>query len=318
MAAVEIRVDPEKMLPDLMTLTREKSKVECVFDYPNEGPADIYALEVPRDTPVEDRKPPAELDRIVKIIEQNRREFGNYLAVSSDNSKAAMKVRIVRRKGEKLRVDMCGTEQYIQRNGKMERVGKSTDVSSSADLKNWWREYGDEIKTSGVLQRLSRTESNAGRYRVEMLAYPQTLAGNLQHAASSSLVTAHLDPKGQNGPAGSVRVELLFTHQGRPTDRVTYNKEEYWLQPKYGYAVVKHVLSFSYKADGDRPRKENRLVFEYDDFRQTPRGIWYPTKSVWKNAPWGPNKNKPRSIEYFHLDFTAELPDELFDPGGAG
>ena len=215
-------------------------------------------------------------------------------------------------------VDMCGTEQYIQRNGKMERVGKSTDVSSSADLKNWWREYGDEIKTSGVLQRLSRTESNAGRYRVEMLAYPQTLAGNLQHAASSSLVTAHLDPKGQNGPAGSVRVELLFTHQGRPTDRVTYNKEEYWLQPKYGYAVVKHVLSFSYKADGDRPRKENRLVFEYDDFRQTPRGIWYPTKSVWKNAPWGPNKNKPRSIEYFHLDFTAELPDELFDPGGAG
>ena len=41
--AVEIRVDPEKMLPDLMILTPGKLKMECAFDYPDEGPADIYA-----------------------------------------------------------------------------------------------------------------------------------------------------------------------------------------------------------------------------------------------------------------------------------
>ena len=179
----------------------------------------------------------------MKIVEQNRRDFGNYLAVSGDNSREAMNVHIVRRKGEKLRVDMCGTEQYIQRSGEKERVGKSVHVASAADLRNWWREYGEEIKTSGVLQRLSRRESNAGRYRVELLAYPQTLTFNLQQMASSSLVTAHLDPKGQNGPAGSVRVVLLYSHRGAPTDRVLLRKEEYWLQPKYGYAVVKHVRS---------------------------------------------------------------------------
>ena len=269
--------------------------------------------------PLEDHGCRPTLDRIMKIVQQNRRDFGNYLAVSGDNSREALNVHIVRRKGEKLRVDLCGAEQYIQRR-KMERVGKSVPVASAADLRNWWREYGEEIKTSGVLQRLSRRESNAGRYRVELLAYPQTLTFNLQQMASSSLVTAHLDPQGQNGPAGSVRVELLYSHQGAPTDRVLLRKEEYWLQPKYGYAVVKHVLLFSRKVDDDPLREEIRSTSMYDDFRQTPGGIWYPTESRWKNASV-PNKNQPGGIElhdevrYFYLDFTAELPDELFNPG---
>ncbi len=319
--AVEIRVDPEKMLPDSMTEFVGEVKVEAAFDYPNEGPADIYALGVPRDAPIEDRTPPAELSRILKLIEQNRCNFGDYLAVSGDNSKEAMNVRIVQCKGEKLRVDMCGTEQYIQRNDKKERVGKSVRVASAADLRNWWREYGEEIKTSGVLQPLTRRDKYAGRYRVELLAYPPTL--DLQQLASS-LVTAHLDPKGQNGPAGSVRVGLLYASRGGPddTDRVTFpfSKQEYWLQPKYGYAVVKQVISYSRK-DDDHPLKKSQLIFEYDDFHQTPRGIWYPTVSRWKIASASQNKSKPSGFEfhdevrYFYLDFTAELPDELFGPG---
>ncbi|MBC8871449.1 MAG: anti-sigma factor [Planctomycetes bacterium] len=317
-AVVEIRVDPEKMLPHSAThIEGEVMKVEAAFDYPNEGPADIYALGIPRDTPVEDRMPPAELERIIKIVEQNRHEFDNYLAVSGDNSREATNIYIVRRKGEKLCVDTCGMEQYIQRDGEKERVGKSVDVSSSADLKNWWREYGEEIKTSGVLRRLNRREIDAGRYRVESLAYPRSFTHNLQQMASSSLVTAQLDPKGQDGPAGSVRVELLYSHQGAPNDRMLLRKEEYWLQPKYGYAVVRHVLHFLSKVGDDAARN----IFEYDDFRQTPTGIWYPTVSRWKHSSWPPNKNKPGGLElhgevrYFYLDFTAELPDELFSPG---
>ena len=71
-----------------------------------------------------------------------------------------------------------------------------------------------------------------------------------------------------------------------------------------------------------RCRRKNELIYEYDDFRQTPRGVWYPTVSRWKNIIQSANKNKPAGIEfddqvmYFYLDFTAELPDELFSPGG--
>ena len=131
--------------------------------------------------------------------------------------------------------------------------------------------------------------------------------------------TAHLDPKGENGPAGSLRVELSRTKHGgpaRPTE--AYHKEEYWLQPKYGYAVVRQVFSDCPAVDEDPRRKEKRIIYEYDGFRRTPRGVWYPTVLRWKNASSSANKAKPGGIEfhdqvtYFYLDFTAELPDELF------
>jgi len=60
-------------------------KVEIAFDYPAEGPADIYALGAPREAPVEDRMPPPDLDRIMKIVQQNRRDFGDYLAIAGES-----------------------------------------------------------------------------------------------------------------------------------------------------------------------------------------------------------------------------------------
>ena len=116
-----IRVNPEKMLPDSWTITqgkfevtqpdsktvtREAVKVEIAFDYPAEGPADIYALGAPRDAPVEDRMPPPDLDRIIKIVQQNRRDFGDYLAIAGGNNgpKSSI-VHLIRCKGDKFRVD---------------------------------------------------------------------------------------------------------------------------------------------------------------------------------------------------------------------
>ena len=86
-----IRVDPEKMLPDSMTVTaREGREVQMTFDYPAEGPADIYALGVPRDAPVEDRMPPPDLNRILKIVRQNRHDFDDYLAVAGGNYRTSL------------------------------------------------------------------------------------------------------------------------------------------------------------------------------------------------------------------------------------
>ena len=116
-----IRVNPEKMLPDSVTITqgkfkvpqpeskaiaREAVKAEIAFDYPAEGPADIYALGVPRNAPVEDRMPPPDLDRIIKIVQQNRRDFDDYLAVAGGYYRdESYIVHLIRCKGDKFRVD---------------------------------------------------------------------------------------------------------------------------------------------------------------------------------------------------------------------
>jgi hypothetical protein len=334
---VEIRVDPQKKLPDLMTFTQGKEKVQWTIDYPHEGPADIYALGVPRDAPVDDRTPPPDLSRILKLVEQNRREFGDYLAVAGGNRR--LTVHLIRCKGDKFRVDVG--------------IGETQHVASGTEMKEWWREHGQEVLPAGSVlcdgrrvyqQSLGSPETgwkpirdhikqgdaraaaagigHAAQYFVDLLAYPPRL--DPQQLASSPLYTAHFDLKGENGPAGSVRVELLRANQGGAADRRAYHKEEFWLQPQYAYAVVKHVFSDCPQVDEDPLRKEKRLIYEYDDFRQTPRGVWYPTVSRWKNATQSKNKDKPGGIEfhdqltYFYLDFDAELPDELFSPQWQG
>ena len=336
--SVVIRVNPETKLPEQMTLTRGKEKVQATFDYPAEGPADIYALGVPRDARAEDRTPPPDLDRIIKIVQQNRRNFGNYLAIAGgNNGPRSSIVHLIRCKGDKFRVD--------------DGVGNACHVASGNEMKQWWRELGREVLFEGMALsngrrvyehdfvrgepwwkpsseqirqgdgraaaervRVSAGVNDAAEFFVELLAYSPRLSP--QQLASSPLWTTHFDPKGENGPAGSVRVESLLAHQGGPHDHSAFHKVEFWLQPKYGYAVVKHVISDCPAVEKDPLRKE--IVHEYDGFRQTPAGIWYPTVSRYKNAFQSKNKNKSGGVEfhdqvtYFYLDFAAELPDELF------
>lgn len=337
-----IYVDPERRLPERMTVTHGKEQMEATFDYPTEGPADIYALGVPRDARVEDRTPPPDLSRILKIVQQNRRGFGDYLAVASGaNSNKPFLVRLIRCKGNKFRVDVG--------------VGDTKHVASGADMGRWWQRHGKELLLAGTAlcdgrrvyehnpvhpeagwkplaayirqgdERAAAAAAGlrgAGRYLVDLLAYPRRL--DPQDLASSSRWTAHLDPKGENGPAGSIRVELRLASQGGPADQRAYHKEDFWLHPKYGYAVVKYAVSACPAADKAPRREALELVYEYNDFRQTPRGVWYPTVSRFRNASHSQNKNKPGGIElhdqvtYFHLDFTAELPDELFSTAWKG
>ena len=132
-AAAVIRVDPKAMLPSSLTFTvtspNEEMRIEFAVDYPDDGPADIYAIGVPRDAPVEDRLPSAELTQVLEAIDQGRRDLDNYFAIvaSSPNDLP----RLVWRKGDKWRVDICQpTEQtdYVDR------------VEPGTDMLKWWRE----------------------------------------------------------------------------------------------------------------------------------------------------------------------------------
>ena len=58
--------------------------------------------------------------------------------------------------------------------------------------------------------------SGSAMFFVELLAYPPNL--DPQSFASSPLYTVHLDPQGENGPAGSIRVDRCSrTRPGQTT-----------------------------------------------------------------------------------------------------
>ena len=338
--SVVIRVDPQRMLPDSMTFTRGDEKWQMTIDYPNEGPADIYALGVPRDTPVDDRTPPPDLDRILKIVEQNRRDFGDYLAVAGgDNRDRRFAVHLIRCKGDKCRVDVG--------------LGDTRQVASAADMEQWWRDHGRDVLPEGsvlcdgrrVYDRSfvghkaewelskSRIQQGDGRaaaarigrsesYFVDLKAYPPELSP--EELASTPLFSVHLDPTGENGPAGSVRVERLFAEQGGPDDGSTAQKEEFWLQPEYGYAVAQYAMSLNPAVNEQPQLKDMQLIWKYEGFRQTPSGVWYPTVVRWQYIVQAASKDRSSGIEfkdkvmYFYLDFTAGLPDVLFGPKRQG
>ena len=82
-STLTIRVDPETNLPATMkAAARRGLAIEFAFDYPTEGPADIYALGVPRDTPLDDRMPTDDLKRVLAALAVGNHELDNYFAAS--------------------------------------------------------------------------------------------------------------------------------------------------------------------------------------------------------------------------------------------
>ena len=89
-----------------------------------------------RDAPVEDRMPPPELDRIIKIVQQHRRDFGNYLAIAGGNSQHIGIVHLIRCKGDKFRVD--------------DGIGDTRHVASGDEMEKWWWGHGRELLLEGT------------------------------------------------------------------------------------------------------------------------------------------------------------------------
>ena len=301
-AVAVIRVDPKKMLPVSMEIAAGGERREYTVDYPKAGPEDIYELGVPRDAVVEDRMPSPDLENIIRVVTEGRRDLDRYFAVVVESPNDLP--RLVWRKGNRWRVDIC---QHTEQTGYVKRVDPKTDMA------RWWRERLDKYRTEPYLvcdgRRIYRYQretedgeppssgwklidtvrpgkdhtgnsSFCSPELVELDAYPSNLS--TEHAASSHC-RIQLDSLPGNGPEGSVQVTMVA---GGRTQR-------WWLDPNRGYvAVKKQVPSLQYD-------------WEYDDFRQSPRGVWYPTVIRWKTE-------RGVQTRHYYLDFNVKLPDALF------
>ncbi len=86
---VVFRVDPQTLLPQSMECVGENSpsggpavRMKYALDYPDEGPADIYALGVPRSAKIVDRVPSPDLARVLEGVRSSRRRFADsYYAI---------------------------------------------------------------------------------------------------------------------------------------------------------------------------------------------------------------------------------------------
>ncbi len=331
-ALCTVRVNPEQRLPVWLRLKAGEMQVQYDFDFPATGPLNIYELDVSRDIAVEDRMPPADLAKIQRSMQSSQRGLDNYMAIMMRGSRQRggpqNPERIFWRKGDRWRVELV-----------MPMAPPKDAPGAGGDTAAWWRKQMKQIEGLPVLvcdgRKVYRAEFSgntvsswktervlrSGEGREAARFFPDAGENLLEYAAypmliSTAMSTISLDPKGTGGPDKSLLLELNFTN----VDDRAYRKMRCWLDPERQYVVLKSEHSGSPAVDRDPQLVPSQKVYahEYGEFRQSPRGVWYPTEVVWKNGltPVSPDKSQPAVpqdlVRSYVLDFEADLPDELF------
>src|SRR5262249_47463011 len=142
------RVDPETKLPRSMRVAGNEPKetVEFALDYPERGPADIYALGVPQKAKVVDRVPAADLTRCLDGLQAGRQRFESYQAliveslVQKDNTEQILMLTLVWRDGKRWRM-----ERGVSKAGWGIAPPKEWP-EQNADVTAWLKEYAASLR----------------------------------------------------------------------------------------------------------------------------------------------------------------------------
>lgn len=328
---IHIRLDAETRLParwvdELPNGTRTTTQ----FDYPQTGPASIYALGVPQTARVVDRMPGADLARIAAALKAGRVRFDDYDAIVdcrpttpqirvSYATALNMNVKRVRRRGNRYRVDAL----IVSKPGVQE-------PKANEDMSKWWRDNrenfwtvpqlicdghdryfyrmlrdvvvpGKEPDTEVVLQHKSPVQGAANDLSVPWVhLMPEFICRPYLVATRSREL--QLDRRPAGGPPGAWQV-IDSSTSGKNRGELS----RYWFDPKLDFAARKalsHVFDHA----------SHKLAYvdtqEFDDFARSPGGTWYPN-TVRRTTQAG---EKFPEVTKFYLNFAVKLTDDLFQP----
>jgi hypothetical protein len=323
-----LRVDPETRLPVSLLTTSSKDKnksFKWTFDYPKEGPADIYGLGVSRDVKIDDRMPADNVLKVLAAIAASRAKIGDFELIVGQSSNFSSSV--VYRKGNQWRIDSWRPH---------------VAVDSLPGAQDWGKIFKDQLLLSPptplfvcngatVWENTNVQSRDKLQWEVSQRTAPQDLMsgeglGTLSMAPGAkiaSLLFPDLSPK----------VGWSFEFDPNPADapgyvvlkrstRVTWPKgsvahEWYYLDPAMGYAVVRaELFNLPPNTPADPKASTGRQTIRMEDFQQSPQGFYYPT--VIRDSRPGIGGDQPiKSLARYYFDFNVKLPDSLFTINGA-
>jgi len=326
------RVDPQSRLVESMTdittprgdASREKhSEVKWTFDYPEQGPADIYALGVPRTATIDDRVPKGELARLYDGVKNGRDRFPRtYLAIVTHSLRSGSQPipMFIWRKEKKwrreYRLPVAGTpeERKAFRGLKFPPAGPEAAAWWKDTTKGWRVNPLEMCDGSAVYADTSKTEKiewkkdhigtdlgSYGSYLPEKLGYPG-LPGR------SPSVSVELDMHPKDGPPGTVL--LIARSSGKPA-LSHWQGSRFWIDPARSYLVMQSERTDSDPEPGKSESRTQR--YSVDRVAQAPNGVWYPIIVRRESMSGAEGKEKPTEETWtFSMDFKTEIPDDLF------
>jgi hypothetical protein len=316
--------------------------VESRFDYPENGPADIYTLGVPQTARVVDRVPSGDIQRILDTLQAGRERMDPYRAVfvedGINNWWVATPI-VLYRKGTRYRDDYPSPIR-----GGAPRRGFERPPEG-ADQRQWWFErvkadpfftqyvqrdsiqYDSDTKTvtdpdgSQHLEIASVSQRNFGGKPEEV--FPATWATRPEFACRPplGLPSAHFEPvldlHPTDGPPGCILLAVRHTSKkGRINEKGVGIPDgyRYWLDPKRDYIVVRWKM-VQRDATGKEVVVLDNIV---EETARSPQGVWYATKIRHKDCIPENAAHPNDTIRHIYVDFDADLPDSLFEPQKPG
>jgi hypothetical protein len=322
-------VDAQTHLPHSMTMKSIGGEsIECTFDYPENGPADVYALGVPKDARLVDRVPTGDMSRILAGIQAGRDRFDDFHAIvirddSPDSSRGPGKpfpmAFLVWKKGKRWRVEAGMPPAAFVRDG----------FPPNKDKKEWLREackkasftttnvcdgklvYGGDIPGAGgqrdnfkLLGMADSWFSEATTVMPGTWCYPPTF--NAPNDRTEEIVNA----KPSEGPPNTILVTSRLLDLRSHDPAITCQFQRFWLDPMRGYAVVRHDTLLVDPAVKPPTDQDGQVLM--DQWEQTPNGVWYATR-VGRGSLLNGLKTGATWYHFF-LYFQSDMPDDLFKP----
>jgi hypothetical protein len=330
---VTLRVDPATRLPIYLLQTSPKDKTKSSmweFDYPTDGPADIYALGVPKEVKIDDRMPPDNVQRVIDAMAASRARIGNFRLIVGQS--ASYSSSVVYRKGNRWRIDSWRPQVAID---------SMPEASKEQDWGQWFEEQLQLSKSmpfyvcdgKSVWENRSFQPGEEPRWKLSQHTAPQDLMsgeglGSLPSGPNvkiASLLFPDLSPKRGWGfefdlePADAPGFVLLKRSAQTTRPDGALGHEWFFVDPAKGYAVVRAEL-FTLPPDtpSEPAASQVRQTISMEDFHESPQGFWYPTV-VHNTSHFAANNSRGqgaiqplKTMVRYHFDFDADLPDSLF------
>ena len=343
-------VDPKTRLPRSMAPLSDGQPVtaaEVVFSYPEEGPADIYDLGVPRDAELlagvsaddvpRDREPRKDVRELLDKIRNSGRQFDDYslrhVFVQGDTPWHAGLAARCYRKGGKWRSEYG----FLDPNDRV-----LPDPAADANQDEWWKArfaklwYSPlEVDDGRTLYKNVAVPSDwADKREQRPLTYdrdswPKPKWQPIERRPDPSLPpplrqvykTIHLGtpeskveitPESKQAPAGC----LLLSIENQPTEGRPLSVDRYWIDPNHSFIITRHT-SIVHRVDrnGKLDVSERNEVVE--EIGISPKGLAYPKRitETLRNTKDG-KTTTTISKQRCYFDFEAEIPDGLFEVDG--
>jgi hypothetical protein len=323
-ATAIMRVDSERKLPVYLQVIAAGESLRYDFDYPTEGPPDIYALGIPRDSRVDDQLPSLETSRITRAVEAGRNDLDGYFAVVYEYFTQA---HLVWRKGNKWRVELylfrgdlsdlripaSGEDIIAWWKGQMRGNGAGMNPTMVCDGSQIWRHDKDSgwnqarYVAPGNGHDAALSFGDANSYLLEFHAYPRI-------GADGRFVGNPVQASNRGAP-DSPRESQKLARSLFQVGNADILNQRLWLDPEHGFATVRSESSFHLSPEEMQdPNPVVTQVDEFDQFRRTPRGVWYPT--LWRKRQLRRDGTQAYAEQavHFAVDFQAEIPDQWFTP----